>query len=418
VHSPSNRSKDSPILTRPWFSPIVLVVAAALLLRVAWVLMRWRQGGAALEFDDERLHWQLAVNLVRDGLLVSDDGRAAARMPAYPLYLAAFAGLGETGVLLARLGQALLGAACAGVACAWVRSAAGARAGLVAGVLVAVDPFGVFFCNLLLNEVAFSLMLLVTAACAWRVATANSGGIRGAVAGLACGAAAAVMTRPEAGLWLGACLLLLPLIARRRREALSGAATAALVAATCVAAWGARNQARLGVPVLLSTNGGVTLYDGHRPGADGGSDQSFLRQLSELEPLNEVQRDAWLHAAAVRRIRDDPWRALQLAGAKLVRTWSPIPNVAAYRSGAAAWGGAAFTVAVAGLALLGTARRRDARFLVLAWLPVVVFTLVSAVFVGSVRYRVPLMPLLCAVAGTAVIARGDAAGPASTDRRS
>lgn len=151
--------EDSPILTRPAWHPIVLVVAAALILRVAWVLMCWRQGGAALEFDDERLHWQLAVNLVRDGLLVSDDGRAAARMPAYPLYLAAFAGLGETGVLLARLGQALLGAACAGVACAWVRSAVGPRAGLLAGVLVAVDPFGVFFCNLLLNEVAFSLVL-------------------------------------------------------------------------------------------------------------------------------------------------------------------------------------------------------------------------------------------------------------------
>ena len=128
---------------------IWLLCGAALALRAGWIVFRWTTHGASLDYPDEDLHWQLASNLVQHGALVSEDGRFAARMPLYPLFLALFAGFGQIGVLLARLAQAVLGAATVWLVCRWASAALGPRAALVAGLLVCCDPFGVFFSNLL-----------------------------------------------------------------------------------------------------------------------------------------------------------------------------------------------------------------------------------------------------------------------------
>ena len=143
-----------------------MIFAAALVLRVAWVLLRWSKSGAALEFPDEALHWQLASNLLADGTLVSDDGRFAARMPGYPLFLALFAWANETGILITRLAQALLGAATAWIGYSFVNKTLDRRAALIAGVLLCIDPFAVFFTNLLLTEVLFIFFTVALTACA------------------------------------------------------------------------------------------------------------------------------------------------------------------------------------------------------------------------------------------------------------
>jgi hypothetical protein len=76
--------------------------------------------------------------------------------------------------------------------------------------------------------------------------------------------------------------------------------------------------------------------------------------------------------------------------------------VAEHRSGASAWVSAAFMLVVLSGGGLGVARAGLPRGLLGVWLlPLVYFTAVSCVFIGSVRYRVPLMPFveLAAAAG-------------------
>lgn len=377
-----------------------VILIAALLLRAGWVLACWSPSGPVLSFDDERLHWQLAANLFEHGTLVTDDGRRAARMPLYPLYLALFAPFGDWGILAARLGQAVLGAAGVGVAWWWGSRFAGRNGALLAATLVCVDPFGIFFCNLLLTEALFTPVALALSAACWRLATWQDPRRIPARLGIAISAlsAAAVLTRPESLLWIVALAITVFLCAKRRAAAVRHLATAAVVTLAALAAWGLRNQAVLGSFVWLSTNGGVTLYDGHRPGADGGSDQSLLKHLPELRKMNEVQRDAYLARAATQRIASDPVKALRLAGWKLMRTWNPIPNYVEYRGGWAAWVSALYTLTVLGLGLAGTLRPADRCALLTAWLPVILFTALSCLFVGSLRYRVPLMPFVCVAA--------------------
>jgi len=390
-----------------------VVFVAALLLRAGWVLACWQRDGPALEFPDEQLHWQLARNLVQDGTLVSDDGRYAPRMPLYPLLLALFAGLGDAGVLTARLVQAGLGAATAWGAYLIAEKFGGPRCGLVAGVLVCLDPYAIFFTDLLLTETLFSAVLVaLVGAARLSLSTQAQEARRGGI-GVALLGAAAVMTRPSAAGWLLLLWLALWLADRGRARATRRLALCAGVLAGALLPWGLRNRAVIGAPAWLSTNGGVSLYDALGPQADGSSNQAFLAHMPELAQLTEVQRDQRLRQLALEQVRRHPGRLLRLAWVKFCRTWSPIPNVSTYRGGATGMLSAAFTGllligALAGLAraVFGvndtSAQRPDRRLHLLLWLPVLYFTLLHCVFVGSLRYRVPLMPLLSIAAATAV----------------
>ncbi|MEP0848183.1 MAG: glycosyltransferase family 39 protein [Phycisphaerae bacterium] len=411
-----------------WRGLLVLAVAA-FALRAAWVAYRWQESGPWLEFDDERLHWQLATKLVQRGALVSDDGRYAARMPLYPLFLALFAWVGEGGIFAARLAQALVSACCAPLAGRVAGAVFGRRGGWLAGALVAVDPFNVFFCNLLLSEAVFTCVALAFAASTWRVLSDPDGVGRRGVMVLAATGAAAVLTRPSAAGWVLLVWLLVPLFDHRRARGAVRVALCMAVMAGCLLPWGLRNRSVVGDFAWLSTNGGVTLYDAQGPQARGDSDQSFLARMPELAELDEVQRDHRLQELALRQMWADPVRVLRLAGVKFLRTWSLVPNVADYRRGVAAYACAAFTLAVLAAAVAGLASaalpgklpadwRRSVRSLAIAvLLPVAYFTLVHCVYVGSVRYRVPLMPQLALLGGgAAIVFRANVSSDQATQR--
>ena len=389
------------------------IFVVALLLRVAWVLLRWSRTGAALEFPDEELHWQLASNLVHDGTLVSDDARYAARMPGYPFFLALCAWANGTGILIARLLQALLGAATAWIAYSFVGRALDRRAALIAGILVCLDPHAIFFTNLLLTEVLFIFFAVALTACAWPLMTDPTKAPRAATYGVAGCSAAMLMTRPSAAGWLLLLWIVLWLFDSHRVRATRRLALYVAVMAVCLLPWGLRNRAVIGTSAWLSTNGGVTLYDAQGPQADGSSNQAFLEELPQLAGLDEVGRDRELRRLAIEQMRSDPGRALKLACVKFRRTWSPSPNVSDYRGGVTGFVSAAFTVVTLLLAFIGLARTLEKkhppaatphhhrRLHLLLWLPVIYFTLVHCVFIGSLRYRVPLMPFVEIAAATA-----------------
>jgi 4-amino-4-deoxy-L-arabinose transferase-like glycosyltransferase len=375
---------------------------AALALRVGWVLYNWSQHGPRLSYPDEDLHWQLASNLVRHALLATDDGRLAARMPVYPLFLALMAGLGSHGILVARLAQAVVGAVSVGLVFCFAHAAAGRRAAAIAGIFVCCDPFAVFFTNLLLTEVMFTALGVAFTACAW-LWLESAAHRRAALFGLVVLGPLVIMTRPAALGWVVLVWLGLVWLSLRRRLPTRALVLCPLALAAFIFPWGLRNKVVLGSWAWLSTNGGATLYDAQGPQADGSSNQAFITNLPGLQGLDEVALDRVLTQRALEQMRADPARVLRLAGTKFVRTWSPTPNVSEYHSGPAAAMGALFTVVLLagagwGIVVAFWKRRalgsRRSACAVLVWLPVVFFMLVHCVYVGSVRYRVPLMPFM------------------------
>jgi hypothetical protein len=62
-----------------------------------------------------------------------------------------------------------------------------------------------------------------------------------------------------------------------------------------------------------------------------------------------------------------------------------------------------WNVPLLALAVLGLVMRMRRDVLILLLIPIVYFTAVHALFLGSVRYRTPLMPLVCLLAAHGIV---------------
>jgi hypothetical protein len=157
----------------------------------------------------------------------------------------------------------------------------------------------------------------------------------------------------------------------------------------------------LGQWIWTSTNGGITVYDGFNPDASGASDQRFVKAMPQLRGMSEIGRDEYLSRQAQQYIRRYPFHAMQLGGAKALRTWSPRPlssefSRPVYVAAALVYAIPFDLLFLAGL-LLAPLRRTVKLFLSA---PAIYLTLVAMVSVGSLRYRVPaIVPMAVVAAG-------------------
>ncbi|MCC7293106.1 MAG: glycosyltransferase family 39 protein [Phycisphaerales bacterium] len=413
---------------------LILVFAVALALRCgAWAGLGLMRGGAETPaLPDEQQYWGMARSLAEGAGLRDELGFRAGRMPLFPAMLAPLTQLPD-GVVWARLLLCVLGAAGAAAAAMLAAKCFGARVGLIAGVLVSADPYLVYFSSLILTETPFLLAILIL----WHVSastdepclkTNRAVWLKGASCGLS--AAACVYLR-ETGAALAVALAALVLIRHKfKPRACMMVLTAAGVVFLLLLPWAWRNHRQLDSWIFLTTRGGITLYDGVHPQATGRSDLADIKAMPAVRDFvdrgDEVGWDAWFRRASWQSIRDDFAQVARLAGVKLKRTWNVVPNLEEGRSTALMAVSAIWTLPVYALALLGvyhTLRRadsthvsgearaagtRDDRWRVaVLMLPAVVVTIMHAVLVGSVRYRLPAMPMLEVLAAAAIVQLAD-----------
>jgi len=391
---------------------LAIIFLIALSARATWGTYRHvtrADTAPVLEFPDEQQYWMIAESLASGNGMRDELGFRASRMPLYPATLSFFARL-NGGVLLAMVFHWLIGALAATVAAALAGRIVNPRVGCVAGLLVAVDPFLVFSSSLLLTETPFILAMLLLFLALAQLVTVRSPTIPlGRILAVGLLSALCVHLRESS---LGLILIALLLVALRRRldppacKLIGG--TLFVVVLTLVP-WMLRNNAILGEPVWLTTRGGISLYDGVGPQADGTSDLGDIKAMPEVANLTELQWDDYFMRKAMSAIRDDPGRVLKLAIIKIRRMWNPMPNVETYQSAmvrliAAVWCIPTFALAIAGGIIL--LKRRDG---VAMWsvglllLPAIYFTALHSVFVGSIRYRLPAVVTLEILAAVAIV---------------
>ncbi|MBV8677561.1 MAG: glycosyltransferase family 39 protein [Planctomycetaceae bacterium] len=415
---------------------LATVLEWALGLRIAAAdVVQWfaQREGSLCVFPDTTIYWLLA-GTIRDGapyevLEWGDAPHFALRTPGYPLFLALCRLLFGDRTLAVRLVQAGLGTLGVWLVSRLTARVAPDRAGrcgwptpLVAAALAAFDPYVVASSALILSEAVFVPLMLASLwglAALWPGVDEASPPRRARSKALLTGVAsgAAVLVRPSWAPAVPALLLAWVVAGGRGRRAAAARCSALVVlgAALAMAPWWARNARVFGRFVPTTLWMGASLYDGLRPGATGASDMRFLAD-PDIWPLDEQAQDAELRRRAWAFVREHPGRALELAAIKLARFWSPWPNADAVRSPVVAAGRrdegrgargesdradtvrspvvAAVSAAVtlpqfALLALGGWDRRRDPRALVLLAGPLLYFSALHMVFVGSVRYRIP-----------------------------
>ena len=388
-------------------SVFLFVVAAGAVMRLG-VVWYYAESLDAPQLPDEVQYWNMARSIA-DGQGLEDElGYRASRMPLYPAFLAPFAKL-TNGLAFALALQAVFSALACGFTSllAWriAPDRIRALAAVIAGLLVALDPFLIYFCRLLLTESLFVCALSALLAVSWPVTEKNSrcGPWRWLASGVLC--ALCVYLRPS-----GVALLVgwwAFVLFRRRfdKTAVLGVCGWMLMLVLMLSPWAARNKSVTGEWVWLTTRMGISLYDGVHPEATGASNLGDIKATgqSELVWNRDFKTKAWQH------IRTEPGRMIRLAGRKFVRTWNLWPNAEGYRGVWIKVTLGAWTALILLTAAWGTRTVRAAPAAIMGLLlPAIYFTLLHMLFVGSVRYRLPAMPMievLSAVGIAALLAR-------------
>jgi 4-amino-4-deoxy-L-arabinose transferase-like glycosyltransferase len=396
---------------------VVAAMVVGLAVRLVYVLGPARDRA----LDGDAAYYHGLARVLADGhgfveplafVVTGERVASATHPPLFPLVLALPTSLGVDTALGHRVVVALLGLAVVPLAALVARRLAGPAAGVAAAAVAAVHP--AFWMNDV-NVLSEALVApLVAATLLVALVARERDDHRPALAlGALCGLGA--LTRGE-------LLLLVPLLAvpllRRRPAHAAMAVGAALVV---VAPWAAYNAARFDEPVLLSNNLGGTLASANCDGAWFGSRIGWWElgcHDDEVELAgDESTRDRRLRRAAVDYALDHPGRAPLVAAARVGRVWNVYAPLQTVRldgvEGRGEWpprvGLAAFAVVVA-LGAIGARHLRRAGAPLL-WLaaPVLLVTVVAAVFYGSPRFRVPADVALTVAAGigaSAVVRRG------------
>lgn len=400
-------------------SAVLALVVVSVVIRLAWVLHLPSDKATIWQLPDQVEYYKIAQNLlIGKGFHFWDDrfnsDVHAYRMPGYPLFVAACGGK----IVVVRIAQALIDSSTVMavylIAKRWMND----RSALLAATLIAVNPFLIYFSGLMLSETMFVAML------AWgmcllagsvpclnprsvgvsptsevlrnRGRDAHAAGLP-ALLGLLL-LALSIHIRPSAML----LPILLPLvIGRNWKLPIIGAAMSVFV----LLPWAIRNKQLLGEWIWTTTNSGVTLYDGFNPDATGASNQSFLKQMPQLMEMSEIGRSRYLSSLAQNYIATSFPRVVSLTFNKIARTWSPVPLSDQFGSRKLyRLVGGGYALVLFGLGFIGAFRGnlpKSVKLFLLA--PAVYFTLVHAMSVGSLRYRLPAEPLLAVLAGSVLM---------------
>lgn len=407
------RNGASPGPQHGTWLPVILL--AALVLRVVFVLIfehlpAMTIGGERVPspaqrtlFPDSAEYLRMADHIrAGRGPIISDECRLG-RMPGYAIFLAGLRALFGRSLLAVRLVQALIATGAVWLVALLARELFGQAEGLWAAAIAAVYPFFIIYSGLVLTETVSTALLLGGLWCLL-AAVRQERWVPGALAGGLLGLA--VLAR--ASLLPGVLLLAAGwvILWRPRRRALGGAACMLAAFAVVLTPWVVRNWYVSGGHVVVTTSrAGASLYEALNPKADGGPMLEVVNEVPRPAGLDEVERDQQLRRLAVAFALEHPGRTAWLALVKLGRTWNPVPNAREFRSPLLCVAVAVPYVAVmllAAVGLVGAWRRGDVALILL--LPVVYHAILHMVFVGSLRYRAVVMPLVVVLAARGLCA--------------
>ncbi len=388
---------------------ILLGVAIALLLMTRLALLF---GLEVQQSSDLAWYEARAAELLRSGTY-SENGISTAYWPVgYPAFLAGamlvFGGhpwSGQVANLLLSLATLLL-------LHRWCMQRWGdATVAGLAAVLLALYPNHMGYTVGLYSEPLFTTLLLGVLVCL----SPRAHVAQVLLAGLLTGAAILVKAQM---LLLGPLLILVSLLPDRSWagfvSALRPFALAMLTAALVLAPWVYRNLVVMGEPIIVSTNGGMSLLAANNPamGTDLRTDYDDNDQLVravKFSVSDQVGADRRARTAAWNWIASNPVRFLALMPKKLFRLWAPDGESEwLFQAGysnyekhkvwfrAVRIGNQVIYIGLLAMCALALPKVFDRNDPATWTLPLLLafFSVLCMVFSGQSRYRSPLMPLI------------------------
>jgi len=376
-----------------WLRPVRilgLLIVTGVLVRLALALVH------PLTFPDSLDYLHLASR-IENGQSYRVTGMYAKRLPGYPVFMACVLitdGGHKLGILV---WQAIISGWM--IYLAWrLGSLVDSIVGLLSAALTALDPLLIGFAASYLTETLFTALFLCTLLIFARWCQQPQNKLLPVL--LAALFTIDVYVRAEIALCIFPLLAwyVLALEGKGRARRVLVSCFVLLMILAGMMPWWVRNWEIFHSNFFrFSTLEGISLYESVYHGATGGPRQSDIKWPAYMKKLNESQRDNRWTAMSFAIIRHHPWRILRLAFVKICRTWSPWLHAKGYRSMwvnivLSLWYVAEYVLAFLGLLHL---RRRGPWLLFgITVIPILYLTAMHALFLGSVRYRVPLIPLV------------------------
>jgi len=400
ILSESNRA-ESGIIGRCFITVSSINMWWVFVLALAWRIIRVIALRDGLQWPDTASYDEVARNLLAGNGFVLNCGDAAARTPGYPLFLAACYSL--SGVELARWMQAIIGAATVFPICILGRRLFGVRCGRIAALMVAINPTAIYFCGTLLTETLFAILLACAVLALGCMLVENKASPFAAVmTGILLGASSLV--RPSAlliPLFLIPVWIILRGISRRTIMELALIAVGNWLA---LSPWIIRNYGIYHCYVPGSLRSGESLYEALGPHADGGPSLDRMPRPAGSADPDEWRRNESFKNAAKEYALANPGRTVSLIAAKQLRFWNFMPNAAGYRNGGEMLLIATFVLPVYVLAVFAIlVDPGNWKKMIPALWPAFYFAGIHCIFVGSMRYREPVMPMLCILSAHGLI---------------
>jgi 4-amino-4-deoxy-L-arabinose transferase-like glycosyltransferase len=351
------------------------------------------EGRQFLIEGDANGYWELAQKISSgQEYSIYTPPRRVLRTPGFPLLLAASITAFGKSILAASLVMAVVGTGCCLLTWLLARRVATVSVANVALLIVAISPLQIGSNVQILSETLFSFGLL---ACLFPLTklvrteeamTPVDSFTAGVLTGLT------TLVRPGWILWpwLSSLLILVWSHQAWRRRILY----ATLIFAGCYLAllpWAWRNHNVTGHWIFTSLWSGPSLYDGLHPGATGASDMTFVDTENVFSRMSEYDTNAHYKQRAFEFAIDNPMRTMELAILKAGRYLSPTLNAAGFSGGPASLASLAWYASFWGLLIAGIVSLRKQPVLIALLVgPFLQFLVVHMVFVGSIRYRLPV----------------------------
>lgn len=351
-----------------------------------------------LIYPDEKRFWKQSMSFVEQGVLKSGD-EFAHDMPLTALFAGVLIKITGCGVL----GIKILFAAISSLTAYLVGRlsfsiVADNKAAILGTGIAAFYPFFIYYSSLFLSETLFVFWITLLF-----YTLIRNGGAGGVLSGFTLGCAH--LTRPT-------LLYFFPVFWGyqffSKKIKLSTLLISILITAVIISIWGIRNMYRIGQLQISTSGSGQVLWEGNNPwnetGGVSGTMADKKRYLDELpEGLNEVERDQWKKNRAVNYIKEEPVRFLRISIKRVIRFWNLWPNSEKFSD----WKYKLASLLSYGLVLIFSFLsifflKKRRKLLLFFGLFIFYYTLLHAVTIGSIRYRLPLEPILIAIASATI----------------
>jgi 4-amino-4-deoxy-L-arabinose transferase-like glycosyltransferase len=366
---------------------LLLICLIGFAIRLAFLLFF----DPGIVFPDHEIYWGQVRSLIDHGTF-HYIGRDAIYPPLTAIVLASIVMLTGSGILGAKLLLVVVSAITVYFVTRIALLFHPSRLTLwIAGIAAAFYPFFVFFSALICSENLFLMLLSIFFFCVLSE-SGRSTVFSGLFAGLS------HLTRPT-------LLPFLPLVWIWQRFysqiQWKYIVCAVAILLVVIVPWGVRNYYVLGKFVIGTTGFGHVFYEGNNPYNDTGGVMTGDRRRLEERPegLSELESDKWERDRAIEYIKSDPARFFVIGLRKFLRFWSLWPNASDYSSAMYRWisllsFGPVLVLSLLSIPLLWGMRKKT----ILIWAFVGYYSLLHVITLGSLRYRLPLEPLLIALA--------------------